>query len=464
MIRTRFAPSPTGELHIGSVRSALFVYLFAKHHQGEFLLRIDDTDRERYVEGGVERIIESLCWLEITPDNINDIVVQSNRLAIYKKYALELIQKKHAYICVCSKEQLEEERREQLNKKLPPMYSGRCRNLEIKLEDIQKREYVIRMKMPKEGIIKFNDLIRGDIEFDASLIDDQILIKSDGYPTYHFATVIDDHEMNITHVIRAEEWLPSTPKHIVLFQMLEYNIPLFAHLPQVLAPDRSKLSKRHGAVSVMEYKNLGYLPEALFNFLALLGWHPKDEQEIFSKEDLIKNFDLLRIQKGGAIFDINKLNWLNRKYISDIAPIAELTRKGQEFVLSDWRITPNIIEAVKTRLEKLSDLENTTRLFFVSPEYQKDMLLKDKDEDTIKKNLEKILMIISEINENNFNKKHLEDIILAIIPEGKKGEYLWPLRVALSGAKESPGPFEIMAGLNKEESIKRINQAIAKLV
>ncbi len=463
MIRTRFAPSPTGELHIGSARSALFVYLFAKHHQGEFLLRIDDTDRERYVDGSVDRIIESLLWLGIVPDNINNIVIQSHRLPMYKKYALELIQKKDAYICVCNKEQLEEDKKEQVSKKMPPMYSGRCRNLNIKPEDIEDKQYVIRMKMPKEGTIKFNDLIRGDIAFDSSLIDDQVLIKSDGYPTYHLATVVDDHEMNITHVIRAEEWLSSTPKHIILFQMFGFNIPTFAHLPQVLATDRSKLSKRHGATSVIEYKNLGYLSHALLNFLALLGWHPKDEQEIFSKEDLIKNFDLLRVQKGGAIFDFNKLNWLNRKYISDILSVSEIVQAGQKFVPHDWVLTPNIIEAVKTRLEKLSDLENMVRLFFVNPEHQADLLIKDKDPDIIKQNLEKLLTKISEVNEDIFNKKHLEEIILTIIPDGKKGEYLWPLRVALSGAKESPGPFEIMAGLGKEKSINRIKQALAKL-
>jgi len=464
MIKTRFAPSPTGELHIGSARSALFVYLFTKNRGGEFLLRIDDTDRERYVEGSVERIIESLRWLNITPDNINNIVVQSTRVAIYNKYALELIRNKHAYICVCSKEQLDKDREEQIKKGLPSMYSGRCRDLEIKPGSAKKGEYVIRMKMPKEGIIKFKDLIRGEVEFDASLIDDQVLIKSDGYPTYHLATVVDDYEMKITHIIRAEEWLSSTPKHITLFEMFEWIPPEFAHLPQVLAPDKSKLSKRHGATSVVEYKNLGYLPEAIMNFLALLGWHPQDEQEIFSRDDLIKEFNLLRVQKGGAIFDFNKLNWLNRKYIAEILSTEEIVRRGQKFIPDNLQLTPAIIEAVKTRLEKLSDLENATSLFFVEPDYSRDMLLKDKEASTIKQNLETLLTIIIETNESNFNKKYLEEIILAVIPDGKRGEYLWPLRVALSGAKESPGPFEIMAGLHKTEVINRVKKAINKLI
>ncbi|MFA4999462.1 MAG: glutamate--tRNA ligase [Parcubacteria group bacterium] len=462
MIRTRFAPSPTGELHIGGARSALFVYLFAKSQGGEFLLRIDDTDMERFVEGSPERIIESLKWLDILPDNINNVIFQSKRVPIYKSCALELVKQGHAYICTCSEEELKREREEQIAKHLPPMYGGHCRDLNIKPEDVGESRYVIRMKMPKSGIIKFHDLIRGDIEFDASLVDDQVLIKSDGYPTYHLATVVDDHEMDITHVLRAEEWLPSTPKHLTLFKMFGWKEPEFAHLPQVLAPDRTKLSKRHGATSVIEYKNLGYLPEAVLNFLVLLGWHPKDDREIFSKDDLIKEFDLFRVQKSGAVFDSNKLNWLNKKYISEILPTEEIMNRGQKFMPGNWRLTAGIMNAVKTRLEKLSDLENAARLFFITPEYPADMLYWKGERRGIRENLENILTVIS-TSVGEFNKENLEAAIFVIIPSNGKGEYLWPLRVALSGQKESPGPFEIMEGLGKEESMKRIKNAIGKL-
>jgi len=462
MLITRFAPSPTGELHIGSARSALFVYLFAKNQGGKFLLRIDDTDRERYVLGAPERIIESLKWLDIVPDNIADIIVQSNRLDVYKKYAFQLVNKGHAYICVCDKDKQEKERKEQVSKNIPPMYGEHCRDLNIKPEAMVDKKYVIRMKIPKEGVIKFNDLIRGDIEFDASLVDDQILLKSDGFPTYHLATVVDDYEAGITHILRAEEWLSSTPKHIVLFNMFGWDLPKFAHLPQVLAPDRSKLSKRHGATSVIEYKNLGYLPEAIVNFLALLGWHPKDDREIFSKDNLIKEFDLLRIQKGGAIFDFNKLNWLNKKYISEIISTEEIVKRGQEFVPPEWRLTPSIISAVKTRLEKLADLKEVVRLFFITPEYPVDMLYFKGEKGSVKENLEQILATIFSLD--SFDAESLKTSIFAIIPEGKRGDYLWPLRVALSGAKESPGPFEIMEGLGKKESLSRIQQAIEQIV
>ncbi len=461
MLRTRFAPSPTGELHIGGARSAFFVYLFAKSQGGEFLLRIDDTDRERYVEGSPERIIESLSWLGIAPDNKDNVVFQSSRVDLYKKRAIELVEKGHAYICTCSKEQLEKEKEELAAKHLPPMYGGHCRELGLSPRDVEGKEYVIRMKMPKEGVIKFRDMIRGDMEFDASLVDDQVLIKSDGFPTYHLATVVDDHDMEITHVLRAEEWLPSTPKHLVLFEMFGWKAPEFAHLPQVLAPDRSKLSKRHGATSVIEYKNLGYLPEAILNFLVLLGWHPKDDREIFSREDLIKEFDFSRLQKGGAIFDIQKLNWLNKKYISEIISPEEIANRGQAFVQDEWKLTPSIINAVKTRLEKLSDLESAVKPFFTEPEYPEELLYWKGEKGNIKENLEKLLSVVSE--EKDFTVKNLESSVFAVVPPDKKGEWLWPLRVALSGLKESPSPFELLEGLGKEKSLKRIKTAIEKL-
>ena len=312
MIKTRFAPSPTGELHIGGARTALFSYLFAKHSGGEFLLRIEDTDRERFVEGATERIIESLNWMGIVADNADKPMIQSERLKIYQTAAKKLVDEKKAYVCTCSKEELETERQSQIKAGQPPKYSGKCRDVNHQIND---QSYVIRMKMPESGIIKIHDLIRGEVEFDASLQDDQIILKSDGYPTYHLASVIDDHQMEISQVIRSEEWLSSTPKHIILYEMLGWKAPEFAHLSMILGPDHAKLSKRHGATSVIDYKNQGYLPEALVNFMALLGWNPKDDREFFAIAELIQEFKLENVNKSAAIFDILKLNHFNAEYL-----------------------------------------------------------------------------------------------------------------------------------------------------
>ena len=326
-IITRFAPSPTGEPHIGNFRTALFEYLFAKHSGGKFLLRIEDTDRERYVESSVQTIKDLLNWLGIIPDNIDEPAVQSERLEIYQKYARELVEKGDAYICTCSKEDLEAERKDQEAKHLPPKYSGRCRekNLQLNSYNLQLPEgAVIRMKMPESGKIVIHDLIRGDVEFDLSLSDDQVILKSDGFPTYHLAAIVDDHDMNVTHVIRGEEWLSSTPKHLTLYKMLGWKAPEFAHLSMILAPDKTKLSKRHGATSATEFKNLGYLPEALVNFIALLGWNPKDNRELFTLEELVSEFKIENVNKSPAIFDLQKLNSINAHYIIEGIRTKEL--------------------------------------------------------------------------------------------------------------------------------------------
>jgi len=318
MIKTRFAPSPTGELHVGGARTALFSYLFAKNRAGEFLLRIEDTDRERFVEGATERIIDSLKWLGIVADNINQPIVQSKRLDLYRKAAFDLVNAGKAYICTCSKEKLAADRERQKNAGLPPRYEGHCRDAKIDLKTLADGCYTVRMKMPQSGKIIVNDLIRGKVEFDAALQDDQIILKSDGFPTYHLASVIDDFDSKITHVIRSEEWLSSTPKHLILYEMFGWPTPEFAHLSMILGHDHSKLSKRHGATSIIEYKKLGYLSEALVNFMALLGWNPKDEREIFSLTELTGEFSLDNVNKSDAIFDIEKLNYFNSERLKNL--------------------------------------------------------------------------------------------------------------------------------------------------
>lgn len=344
MVRTRFAPSPTGFLHVGGLRTALYSYLVAKQAKGKFLLRIEDTDRERYVPEGTLNILKSLYWAGIVPDEGIKLdaesdpdeptiiqegnsgpYIQSERLEIYQQYANQLIREGNAYYCFCTPERLEELRERQQANQQPTMYDRRC--LDIDPAKAKKRAnkgepHVIRLKMPREGETVFSDLIHSKVSFKNELIDDQVLIKSDGFPTYHLAVVVDDHLMEVTHVIRGEEWVSSTPKHIQLYKYFGWEMPQFAHLPLILNPDKSKLSKRQGDVAVEDYRAKGYLPEALINFIALLGWNPGDERELFTLDELVKEFSLDKVSKAGAVFNLEKLNWYNKEYIKRL-PLSE---------------------------------------------------------------------------------------------------------------------------------------------
>ncbi len=324
-VRVRFAPSPTGYLHIGGLRTALYNYLFAKNNNGKFILRIEDTDRNRYVEGAVENLISTLNWIGLKYDEGPDAkgefgpYMQSQRLDIYKKYANDLLENGKAYCCFCTPERLQELREEQQRQKLPQAkYDKHCLNLtkdEIKEKLESGIPHVIRLNVPADQKVTFDDVIRERVEFDTSNIDDQVLIKSDGFPTYHLANVVDDHLMKITHVIRGEEWLSSTPKHILLYDFFEWEKPVFAHLPLLLNPDRSKLSKRQGDVAVEDYQSKGYLKETLINFVALLGWNAGDDKEFYYLDELVEKFSLERVNKAGAVFDLQKLNWLNAEHL-----------------------------------------------------------------------------------------------------------------------------------------------------
>ena len=323
--RVRFAPSPTGYLHVGGLRTALYNYLFAKHNNGTFILRIEDTDRNRYVEGAVENLIGALKWAGLEfdegPEAGGDYgpYMQSQRLDIYKKYADELILKGKAYYCFCTPERLLGLRKEQEKQKLPQTkYDKHC--LHLSKEEIENNltsgiPKIVRLNVESNQTIKFDDIIREHIEFESNNVDDQVLIKSDGYPTYHLANVVDDHFMKITHVIRGEEWLSSTPKHVLLYDAFGWERPVFAHLPLLLNPDRSKLSKRQGDVAVEDYRDKGFINEALVNFVALLGWNAGDDKEFYYMDDLINNFSLERVNKAGAVFDLQKLNWLNAEHL-----------------------------------------------------------------------------------------------------------------------------------------------------
>jgi glutamyl-tRNA synthetase len=469
-IVTRYAPSPTGNPHVGNIRTALFAYLYAKSNNGKFLLRIEDTDRARFIPEALDYIEESLKWLGINYDG--EKVFQSDRLSTYKKYAMDLINKGSAYKCFCSQDRLEKLRKEQAEKKLPPNYDGICRNLKpCEIEKLEKdcAAYVIRFAMPKTGKAGWSDLVRGRIEIDYATQDDPIIVKSDGWPTYHLANIVDDHEMGVTDVIRGDEWIPSTPKHISIYQAFGWAIPKYSHLPTILGPDKSKLSKRHGDTAILDYKELGYLPEAMVNFLALLGWNDGSEKEIYSFDELIKLFSVKRVQKSPAIFDIAKLDWLNGQYIRE-TKTAKLFKQIKE-LYPDSKIAKQInfervLEVEKSRLSKLSDINHGTEYFISLPEYNGDTLIfrKSTSSDT-KKGLNAAVKELEEIKWEKTQIIDFEIILKTIVDDNGlgNGDVYWPVRVALSGLEKSPSPAELLWVLGPTESLKRLSIALKKL-
>jgi nondiscriminating glutamyl-tRNA synthetase len=483
-VRVRFAPSPTGYLHIGGLRTALYNYLFARHNNGKFILRIEDTDRTRYVEGAIENLIESLHWAGIEYDEgvfIEDgkIVqkggygpyIQSERLDIYKKYVDELIENGHAYYCFCSKERLDKVREEQKVKGLIPKYDGLCRNLS--LEEARERiangeEYVVRLKLPHNKDIKFHDLVRGDITINTEDIDDQVLLKSDGYPTYHMAVVVDDHLMNITHIVRGEEWLPSTPKHVYLYEVFGWEKPTYVHLPTVLNKERKKLSKRHGDVSVEDFREKGYLPEGLINYLALVGWSPEDNEEILSMEELIEKFSFERVSKTGGIFDKDKLDWVNGHHIRN-CNLDRLTELSIPYLKEAGLIDDKIIkerydwikamvETVEENLSHLSEIVDKVDVFFnneVKPENDEALaMLKGEQVPILIDAFKKELNQVEEIDEE-FSKGIMKKIQKNT---GIKGKNLYmPIRIALTGNNHGPELVNIIYILGKQNILNRIN-------
>lgn len=458
-IRVRIAPSPTGYLHIGTARTALFNWLFAKHNGGKFIIRIEDTDLERSNKMFEKDILDGLKWLGIESDE--KIVRQTERLDIYEKYLKKLLGKGDAYYCACTKEELETERQKAIDSGKPPVYNGKCRDKNISSEKGQ----VIRFKVPNEIII-FKDLIRGDVRFDMSLMGDIAIAKNLKTPLYNFAVVVDDYEMKISHVIRGEDHLANTPKQIAIQRALGLKTPKYAHLPLILDPDRSKMSKRYSATSVEEFKKMGYLPEALVNFIALLGWHSREEKEVMDIKELIKEFELERVQKAGAVFNTEKLDWINSQYIKNSSyeriksALSDIF--GNKIVFDET--TKKIINVARDRINKLSEFEEIKKEFLDLPDYPANLLVwKKSSAETAKKNLIVIKENVENISENVFTKESLEKILMFLADKLGRGETLWPLRVALSGKDKSPGPFELMDILGKEESLKRINSAIKKL-
>lgn len=487
-IKTRFPPSPTGFLHVGGLRTALFCYLFAKKHGGTFVLRIEDTDRERLVEGAIENMINALIWAGIEIDEgvylENGIVtqkgdcgpyVQSERLDLYKKYTQKLLDAGHAYYAFDTKEELTAMRERQQAAKQPTQYDRGAMRNQFTLSDeetkklVEAGEYVVRMKMPDEGVTTFDDMVRGTVEFQNKLLDDQILMKADGYPTYHLANVVDDHLMEITHVIRGEEWVSSTPKHVVLYGMFGWGVPVFAHLPLLVNEKKAKLSKRHGDVSVEDFKEKGYLKEALVNFVAFLGWNPGDERELFSIEELVKDFDLTKVAKSAAVFNREKLAWYNRQYMMhmDLVELTELARPfflHQSIELGDIDLTA-AVDLERGRVDTLSELPAALGFLF-SKDLSHDSSLLVWKKSTAEDAKEKLGLLKELLNEvDDWSRESLENTIMPWIKEQGfgNGDVLWPLRVALSGQKNSPGPFDIASVLGKEKTLSRIDKAIQQL-
>jgi len=479
MIKTRFAPSPTGFLHVGGLRTALYSYLFAKKNKGIFALRIEDTDQKRYVEGAVESLESTLKFFGLNWDE--GPIFQSQRTEIYQKYAQELVAKGAAYPCFCTPERLERMRHEQEAKKMPPKYDRLCLNLTP--EQIQKNKdqgtpFVIRQRIP-EGEVLFADLIRGEVSFNGKDVDDQVLIKSDGFPTYHLANVVDDHEMEVTHVIRGEEWLPSTPKHIWLYEALGWKAPEFAHLPLLLNADRSKLSKRQGDVAAEDYIKKGYLKEAVINFIAFLGWNPGTEEEVFSMEELIERFSLDRVQKAGAVFNLEKLDWINGTYIRRKSP-EELGELILPYLRKEsWykdqlviQLSPEqkiaFVSSIQPRLKTLADAGPMLKPFLLDDlDYDPKLFLNEKmkvDKAMVVLALENSIPALEALEDYSSEESIKACLIDVIAKLGlKNGQILWPLRVALSNEEYSPGVFELTHVLGKALTLKRLKAALAKM-
>ncbi len=478
-IRVRFAPSPTGFLHVGGLRTALYNYLFAQHNGGKFVLRIEDTDQTRKVEGAVENLISTLEWAGIHydegphRDGRCGPYVQSQRLEIYHKHAQQLIEQGKAYYCFCLPERLEEMRRLQIAMKLPPMYDRHCRDLpadEVKRRREAGESCVVRMKVPIGGELIFDDIVRGRVTIANKILDDQVLLKSDGFPTYHLAVVVDDHLMEISHVIRGEEWLSSTPKHVLLYQYLGWEIPQFAHLPLLLNPDKTKLSKRQGDVAVEDYRAKGYLKEAIVNFVAFLGWNPGDEREIFSMEELTREFSLERVGKAGAVFNVEKLNWLNFQHLRKKAD-AEVLAMLKEYMT--WSEVGNkrfdedyllrVMTAMRERVTFVKDFVEKSPYFFHPPEQYDPNVVKKRWKPETPEQLTRLIEEFSRLE--NPGKADYEQALhrAAESLDIGHGDLIHPLRLAVSGMGAGPGLYDIVFILGKEETIRRIETAIEKL-
>lgn len=478
-VRVRFAPSPTGFLHVGGLRTALYNYLFARRNHGVFVLRIEDTDRARFVEGAVENLIKTIRWAGMEFDEGPGIpggagsYVQSERLPVYRQYADELLAARKAYYAFDTPEELEEMRKEREKLRLPPKYDRRA--LKLSPDEVKQKldagvPHVIRMKTPDSETIVVEDLVRGRVEFDSNLLDDQVLLKSDGYPTYHLANVVDDHLMGITHVIRGEEWLPSTPKHVLLYRSFGWEAPLFAHLPLLLNPDKSKLSKRQGDVAVEDYRQKGFLPEALVNFVAFLGWNPGDDREIFTLEELTKEFSLDRVGKSGSVFNIEKLHWLNAQHLR-AKDDAEMLRCVKTYVdgmtekvtLLDDAGMIRVIGLMRERATFVADFVENCRYFYSAPATYDPEAVAKRWKPGTGSHLRELAQAFLSVREGRPEEFEAALKATAARLNIKPAELIHPLRIAVSGVSGGPGLYDILSVLGNEETQRRMLSAIERL-
>jgi glutamyl-tRNA synthetase len=476
MVRVRFAPSPTGYLHVGGLRTALYNYLFARRHGGVCVLRIEDTDRTRFVEGASEALVNALRWAGIefdeSPEKGGEYgpYVQSERFDLYREVAAELVERGAAYYAFDTPEELEAMRKRMQDAGVAWRYDRTSMRNQYTLGESETRRLldegaprVVRMKVPLSGEIRFDDIVRGPIEVPARDVDDQILLKSDNFPTYHLANIVDDHFMRITHVIRGDEWLPSTPKHALLYDALGWERPQFAHLPLLLNPDKTKLSKRQGDVAVEDYREKGYFPEALVNFVALLGWNPSAEREIFSMQELIESFDLAKVNKAGAVFDIQKLDWMNSEYLR-AKPLEELAQEllpsmKARGVETTTEYLAKVIGLVRERVGKLNEIPDFTTYMFQAPEeYEQEYKEKHWQADYTP-----LLRALSErFAQSEWNAATLQETTKAFAKESgvKIGAYMNLLRLVITGRSVGAGMFETMELLGKKECVRRIERAL----
>ena len=475
-VRTRFAPSPTGYLHVGGARTALFNWLYARHHGGTFVLRIEDTDLERSTEESVTGILDGLSWLQLTwdegPGQGGDFgpYFQSERLDIYREYVQELLDGDKAYLCYCTPEELKVRREEALAQGQDPKYDRRCANLSASqrraLQD-EGREPVVRFRSSDVGTTEVNDLIRGQITFDNEMLDDFVILKSDGMPTYNFAVVIDDHLMQITHVIRGDDHISNTPRQIQVYEALGFPVPEFAHLPMILGSDKTRLSKRHGATSVTEYRDDGFLPEALVNYLALLGWSYSATDTLFTMEELIEKFSLDRVSRNPAVFDMKKLEWMNGVYLREVEPgrltdmvMPRLQKEGLVPKTVDGATRARVKQiavALQTRIRTLDEIVPSSRYFFVDDiEYDPAAVEKFLYRDYVP---DMFHVLHDELAKAEpFTETNIEKAFLAVQAkvDRKLGDVIQPVRVAVTGTRVSPGMYEVLAALGKDRTLTRL--------
>jgi len=472
-IRVRFAPSPTGYLHVGGARTALFNYLFAKAAGGKFLLRIEDTDRTRFQEDSLNEIFESLKWLGLDWDEGASVggdfgpYVQSERLTLYKEHAEKLLADGSAYKCFCTSERLEQVRKEkELRKEQHGGYDRKCRDLSA--EEVNENidsgmPYVVRLKAPLDGSISFEDMIRGIIDTPVNMVDDTVLLKTDGFPTYHLASVVDDHFMKISHVMRGDEWIASTPRHVLLYKAFGWEMPVFAHLPVILSPTGGKLSKRKGAASVMDYKKAGYLPEALFNFLTLLGWNPGDDREIMTVSEIIASFSAKKISSKPAVFDEQKLEWMNGQYM-ETYPAEKLAEeviplwRERGLSVDDTEYAAGVVRLLQVRSKRVTELAETADYFFKDPTGYDEKQAGKQFKEAVKPALDKLT---AELPAIKWEREDIEGTIdsVAASLEMSAGKIKPALRLAVTGVGGGPDLLDMLLHLGKDCSVRRIKNA-----